>query len=244
MRFAMLLPMGVVVGVRLLLLARRSRQLPEIVLGSGLLIVAFAGLPLAAMGRIPATVGTPLGHTVFAVGIGFVMLGLALLYVFTWRVFRPDSRWALSFVVVAACVLAVVGFGIAYRGSQGSSLAEILPRTRGWALAIMAMVGLQFAWSAGESFLYFRSLRRRLALGLADPVVVNRFLLWGLSAAASALLCGGLALCVRVGMTILTDATPLNLIALTGSVASVSSFLTFFPPETYQRYLRRRVGQH
>jgi hypothetical protein len=56
------------------------------------------------------------------------------------------------------------------------------------------------------------------------------------------MLCGGLAFCVQAGMIILLDSIPLNIIALTGSVASVSWFLTFFPPATYQRFLRGRAA--
>ncbi len=249
MRLAMLLPIGVfvailaLVGVRLLVLARSTRELPELALGSGLLLIAFAGMPLAALGRIPASVGTALGHTAFAVGIVVVTAGLALLYVFQWRVFRANSRWARGFVALAALVLATVGFGSAWQGAQASSLAEILVRTRSWSLAIMGLVTLQFVWGAVESFVYHRALRRRLAIGLADPIVVNRFLLWGLSSAAGATLCGGLALCVLAGMTIMVDSLPLNLIALMGCVSSVSWFLTFFPPEAYQSFLRRRAPQ-
>lgn len=247
MRFAMLLPIGVfvvmlgIVGVRLVLLARRTRQLPELALGAGLLLLAFVGLPLATLGRIPATVGTPLGHFIFAVGIFVVMVGLSLLYVFTWRVFRADSIPARIFVIAITLVLFVVAGGISYRASLGSSLPEILSLARNWSLAIMGLVALNFAWGGCESFAYYAALRRRLALGLADPVVANRFLLWGLSGAATAILCGGLALCVRAGMAIVVDAIPLSLVALTGSVASVTWFLTFFPPEAYQRLLRGRA---
>jgi hypothetical protein len=49
----------------------------------------------------------------------------------------------------------------------------------GWAGRTAAALGIAF-----ESFRYWRMLRRRLRLGLADPVVTNRFLLWGIWARA------------------------------------------------------------
>ena len=52
----------------------------------------------------------------------------------------------------------------------------------GWLGRTMAIFGVAF-----ESFRYWRMLRRRLRLGLADPVVTNRFLLWAVWAACSTL---------------------------------------------------------
>lgn len=247
MRFAALVPIGLfvvflgILGVRLLLLARRTRELPEICLGFGLVFVALVGTPLAAIGRIPATVGTPLGHLVFAIGMLVVVTGLGLLFVFTWRTFRPNQAWARSLACSACLGLSVVGFGISYAGSQASEPAEILSLTRGWALGIMAMVALNFAWSGIESISYYRLYRRRLALEMADPVLVNRFFLWGVSALGAALLCAGLALCLLARLSVLTDALPVTLIAATGSVMCVSWSLTFFPPSSYQGFLRRRA---
>ena len=43
------------VGLRLLLLARRTRQLPELALGMGLTLVGLLGMPPAALGRAPHT---------------------------------------------------------------------------------------------------------------------------------------------------------------------------------------------
>ena len=43
------------------------------------------------------------------------------------------------------------------------------------------MVVLAFAWGGFEALRYFFLLRRRQALGLADPVVTNRFLLWAIA---------------------------------------------------------------
>ena len=38
---------------------------------------------------------------------------------------------------------------------------------------------LPCVWASTEAFLQYRSVRRRLALGLCDPVACNRLLLWG-----------------------------------------------------------------
>ncbi len=36
------------------------------------------------------------------------------------------------------------------------------------------------AWACYESLRYYRSMHRRQTLGLADPIVANRFLLWSI----------------------------------------------------------------
>ena len=48
----------------------------------------------------------------------------------------------------------------------------------------VGMVGYSscFLWSAIEGFVHHRNARKRMALGLADPVVTNRFFVWACSA--------------------------------------------------------------
>ena len=36
-----------------------------------------------------------------------------------------------------------------------------------------------YLWTSVESLTWWRRMHRRVALGLADPVVANRFFLWG-----------------------------------------------------------------
>jgi hypothetical protein len=84
--------------------------------------------------------------------------------------------------------------------------------------------------------------RRRLALGLSDPVMVNRFILWGISSVAAALLCGGLILCALANWVIVRDPVPLTILAATGSITCLTGSLTFFPPRVYQEYLRSRTA--
>ena len=41
--------------------------------------------------------------------------------------------------------------------------------------------GIALLWGGTESLRYWRLLRKRIALGLADPIVARRFLLWGVA---------------------------------------------------------------
>lgn len=247
MGIAAVLPLGVffatamVVAVRLLRLSRRTRQLPEFSIGAGVVLIAALGLPLSAAGRIPATVGTPLGNVVFAVGLYVACAGIALLFVFTWSVFRAGPGWARTGVCVAAVLLAVLATGLIHAGSQGGALADILPRTRPWAIGIVTMLVLAFGWTGVESIRCYRQLQRRQQLGLGDPVVMNRFLLWGIGAWTAVFLCVAIAGFLHAGVAVLVDPVGLTTMALAGVVMSATWYLTFLPPESYLRFVQERA---
>jgi hypothetical protein len=92
-------------------------------------------------------------------------------------------------------------------------------------------------WTAVEALLYYNTLKKRQTLGLADPVIVNRFLLWGASAVALSCLCGGILVCQVLGMMVLRDVIPAYAVGLCGMIASVTWYLTFFSPEWYRRLI-------
>lgn len=232
---------GAVVGERLLRLSRRTRQLPEQAIGLGLVLITVIGAPMSAAGRLPALVSTPLGDGLFGLGLASALGGIALLFVFTWRVFRPDAEWAKGVVGLAALAACIDWLGLVLASQRGQTLDEILPHTRPWSLAIVGLVALAFVWSSAESLRYHARLRRRLALGLADPVVVNRFLLWGISGVATVVMLGMIVACILAGQAPLRDPLPMTAIAAAGNVASASWYLAFLPPPGYLRWVRRRA---
>src|SRR5262249_12632564 len=88
------------VGIKLLLLARRTRQLPEFLVGLGCALVGLLGYPLAmcsGFGRGPVS-AVHLG--VWAVGVVLMDAGLASIYAFNAHVFRPGKPWARGLVVL------------------------------------------------------------------------------------------------------------------------------------------------
>jgi hypothetical protein len=249
MRYTAMIPiviffgMTVAVGLRLLSLWWRTRELPELCIGLGIVLISVVGMPVSVLGRLPNMVGTSFGNVVFAVGLSVACGGIALLFAFTWRVFRPEALWARSGMLAASLAIAVLDLGLIDAASGGSTLSEVLPRTRPWAVGIVSMVVLAFAWGGFESLRYFARLRRRQALGLADPVVTNRFLLWAIADWTAVVLCGSVASFLLAGRAVLIDPLALCTIALTGTVMSVTWYLTFFPPAAYLRYVNQGVGE-
>ena len=102
------------------------------------------------------------------------------------------------------------------------------------------MVGYaaSFLWTAVEGLVHHRSALRRLALGLADPVVANRFLLWGLFG----LMATGINVTSALGNLLGLDPTrsPVVLfpMGVLGGFASIAMSLAFFPPAWYVGWLR------
>jgi hypothetical protein len=105
-----------------------------------------------------------------------------------------------------------------------------------------ALVVVPYAWTAFESIRYYDRMRRRVRLELADAVVCNRFLLWGLTSlfviAGVALNSAALALHVNV------FETPSILFAssLTGLAQAVLLLLAFLPPPSYLAWVRTRTA--
>jgi hypothetical protein len=101
-------------------------------------------------------------------------------------------------------------------------------------------ITLSFGWACIESGRYHFLLRRRLRIGLADPVVTDRF---GLYAAATCLavvtnVCGQLYW--WLGVEMLTDALGSALLLVLGAGSTVLMWLAFLPPRAYLERVRAR----
>jgi hypothetical protein len=232
-----------VVGIRLLRLWQKSHETPELMLGFGLVLMSCVAIPLTGVGRIPSIALQPVGRAAFALGIFCVAGGMLLVVAFTREVFRRDATWAAWLLGMTALGVVTQASWIAWANLTGASLAEILAQMRPAALALLATLALCFAWSSAESFVYYKTMRRRLALGLADPVLTNRFLLWALAGTAAAVLVAVLISCMLDGRVILRDQLSLNAIAAIGTLMSGAWYLTFFPPAGYQRLIESRAGK-
>jgi hypothetical protein len=94
-------------------------------------------------------------------------------------------------------------------------------------------------WSGYEAFRFHGLMRRRLQLGLADPLVTNRFLLWGLAQIAAL---AGLSMRVLdahgVGVQVAAVVMP-----TAGLASAVAYWITFFPPEAYRRRFAAASGE-
>jgi hypothetical protein len=223
-------------GARLLWLARRTRQLPELALGGSLLLMGAIGYPLAVAVRRGAFGADATAAWILAGALAVQNVGCFGVFVLNWRVFRPGEPWAAALTGAgAAALLASVAAPALAAGTSGPA------NEGGWYYAGLAARASGFAWAAVESLGYHGRMRRRLALGLADPVVTDRFRLWGIASAATVI---GFAIffAARLAGPHMAESPPvLAATSCVGLVAATSLWLAFLPPEAYVRRLAARA---
>ena len=74
-------------------------------------------------------------------------------------------------------------------GSVWSGDLEGFSVSSPWFWAEWTGYTLPFVWAGAEALAHHRRARRRLQLGLCDPLVCNRYLLWGSFGVAQVLVC-------------------------------------------------------
>jgi len=231
-------------GIRLLRLAQRTRQLPELLLATNFLGNLFLGYLLLVAGLVVSLEPNfpwP-GAVAPLLGVGYLVssIGLSAIFFFTWVVFRPRSRWARAL----ACALAIGVFagylGYAAEGGLAHGRFEGF-----WFWLHYGTLTLGVTWVAVEPLRYYRDMRRRLALGLADPIVANRFLLWGGGSL------GRLAMVIVGFVPAFLDSLPVGTqgpvttailiaAAVLGVFTAASYWLAFFPTRSYTRHVLAR----
>lgn len=219
-----------VAGVRLLWRGRGAGRIHERLLG----VTCFFGGPLGYVPLILVVSGaTPdtWTRTLRSFGHANLELSAIALYAFTCRVFRPQARAASLAAGTASLALVVTWLGLVFvdrlehRVLSGSI----------WYWCDFVLRGAAYAWAAIESLRHHAAARRRLALGLVEPIVVDRFRLWGIAMTAISAMFVNAAI-----MATVFDGSPTPLWYLVDGACAVIAagaiWVTFFPP---RRYLAR-----
>jgi hypothetical protein len=225
---------GGVIGARLLAMARQTRQLPELLIGTGIFVYSSLALPaLLIMGLPWLSVGAARSFQLLQQFANFVTL--SAIVVFTWQVFRPDARWARVLAVAGIACAAVASWGSVSVAPEAQGASAMPAEVRPYISLMVLVWGGAFLWTGLESLRYHAMMRRRLALGLADPVVCNRFLLWAV---------WGISCCVLdllnlsynlAGLDFSRHPAPLLTICVSCLVSTAVWYLAFLAPESYVR---------
>jgi hypothetical protein len=227
---------SLVVSVRLLALARRTRQLPEFLIGLGLLLMGGVGYPLFTVARLlgdapSLQASLHAGHALLS------LMGQSAIAVFTWRVFRSDAAWARAAVVVFATTMA----GLLLWQTVAPGWRVLAASDRGpwtylpiWTLFVLA-------WAGIESLLYHAKLRKRFLLGLVDAATTDRLRLWSIAMLA-AFATSFLAWALRaLGIEMTPTLTGL-IVGPLGIVSACAMWLAFLPPDRYLHWVLARAG--
>ncbi|MBW2291883.1 MAG: hypothetical protein JRG94_06185, partial [Deltaproteobacteria bacterium] len=126
-------------------------------------------------------------------------------------------------------------------GIGSADMQTAQAQVRPYAIAIIVLQILGFVWTSAESFRYWGMQKRRLRLGLANPVVVERFLWWALSNLATAILGASLIGTLLSGKMVMRDPFSLFVLNVTGTVLCFTWGLSFFPPKFYVRWVEARA---
>jgi len=229
--------MSSLVGVRVLLLARQTRGVPELLMGAGMVSIATLGYPLTLVAGFGGPSGA-MNLALYAAGSFLTQLGITLIYAFTWQVFRPAAGWARGLVAAGSAIMlaSLVGTTAALARADASVPSHVAAQA--WLGVGMVGYTAGFLWTAIEGLLHYRSALRRVAFGLADPVVANRFLLWGFFG----LMATGINFSSALGNWLGIDPSrsPVVLVPMgvLGAFASLAMSLAFFPPARYLDWLR------
>ncbi len=211
-------------GVRLLRLSRRTGARPELWLGLAFLSAGGSAwlIPLAATDGLPAATAR----------------SLALARVRSLpRLFTPTRALALA---AARCRERAAAVAVIASGMP-------LPIGRVGLFVLLARCAV-LLWLFAESAFYAQRMRRRIRLGLGDPLVANRFPLWAIW--TGALACIPLfVLSLRV-LGVVEAPVPgaplpaavraiIAVLGAGGATALVARWLAFFPPATYRSWIER-----
>lgn len=205
------------VGVRLLVL-RSTRGEPLRLLGAGLLFgcgVNHALMLLLAL--VPA--GAPLRRALVVGAILCTGSGATAMSRFNHAVYHPKSALLHAVTAMIATYFAVQA------GARLLSLELQGPLSGNVVFAVLLAV---YGWSAWEAFGCYAAYRR--APGL-DPLVVQRFLVWGLGGLCAV----GWVLSVWLGGSHLLAR---GLGAVFAPLLAVAVLFAFAPPRWYRRRLR------
>ena len=230
---------SILIGIRLLLLAARTRQLPELCIGLALLLMGGLGYPLIMTARMAIRLGDPTRVGVMALAVVLLGVGTLAVGVFNWRVFRAGERWA-GWAVAAAALSMLACLGLQLR-SPGLEAAAFHNQGLGFRLFLLHS-GVLSGWGACEALLAWARLRRRLRLGLADAVVSERVLLWGIASVASTIVGVTSTVAGFLGINFAATAFGAAVTAPLGLVAAGSMWLAFLPPAAYLRRVRARAA--
>ena len=210
---------SLIAGLRLLLLARRTRQAPEAALGAALFLGGGVGYLLMVLAH--DVLPRALAPMALRAATLCLHAGALLLAIGTAHIFRARDAWGRA--AVAAIGLAL-GFSYTLRMWDVHTIpaapAVFWTDTLGSASA--------YAWSAVEAGRYAALLRRRLRFGLADPAVARRIAMWSAACAAA------VAIHVASGVNrfVVSEGTHPAVLAVSSALglgAAACLWLAFFP---------------
>jgi len=218
------------VGIRLSSLSRRTGGNPERLLGIHYL---FAGVSYLLY-EIPSLIDLPPTWFEFPGRILYA-LAIAPLLLFTRDVFRRSERWASGLIWG---FLTCLSGGIIFSALAGDF--EGYTVTNPWFWAEWVGYTVPYFWIATEAAIASGAAHKRVRLGIGEPLLANRFLLWALFGFLAGV--AGVALVplyIEFEVTGVWPAWGNYFVGGMEFAATAILWLAFFPPAAYRRWIER-----
>jgi hypothetical protein len=224
--------LGLLLGMRLLRLASRTRSAPELAMGLYCLLVSVGTILFAATLNAIAA-GSDRAAPLSAAYTLCIGLGATALAVGIWRIFRPGEAWARALAIGAGVWLGA-SWLLCHLPGKPVLLSDATPTN---ALFVAGRAAV-YACGAFEAFRYGAQLKRRVALGLADPVSAHQIRLWGIAwSCVTVIAAVPILVSLLLGAVSLDSLLALALLTGVNATAWICTWLAFFPPPAYQRWV-------
>lgn len=218
-------------AVPLLRRAKQSDRAAEKLLGITFLLFGisyvFYELPYVLQSDALLVPLSVTGHVIWAVA--GLTTGL-----FTRLVFHPDKAWATRLIAVNLVLLAA-GFVVSGINGDWEGMAPLT--NPGYWLAATGHV-LPCVWVGIAGLTQYANARRRVRLGLCDPVVCNRFLLFGLFGVMQILtIMFEIPMYIEFEKTASVSEWMDQVLGALEMVTILCIWLAFFPPAAYRGWI-------
>ena len=225
---------SLVLGTRLVLLWRRTRELPELTIGLAFWFAGCMGYTAWMILGVLLTSGAPPEQIklVAVAGLGVTLIGAFFNGLGTMLVFRKGVPWAKAFV-------ALVGFSML--ASWGTYVVSPVGASTAMFWMTVVMAAPFYLWGAVESLMLSGVLRKRARLGLADPMVADRSMQFGICSGAVVV-----GIFISYTAQLVYGAAPpvwtATLASLSLLVGAGAIWLGFFPPASHRARVEHSLG--
>ena len=229
------------VGLRLLWLAAHGGGSATLFCGLGFSLIALLGFPMPAIARVGMGPVGEVNVPLALLGSWATAAGMSCFFLFAQQVFRPGVAWAKWAAGLGIAAFVVVTLGTSVALATAPAGADSFLVNWAWGAAVQVLCFACFGWMGAEGFLQWQMSKRRVVIGLSDPIVSNRFLMWGIFGASTTLM-----LVVLVALHLANIHSQSSLIgqlamAFFGVVSSGAAALAFFPPKRWRERILRRA---
>jgi hypothetical protein len=231
-----------IVSIRLLVLSRRTQQLPEFYLGAGFsaMVVSIPLMGISGLGRLSAG---EIDFLTLALGLLLLWLSISTQAAFTWTAFRPRSSWAEHAVMTIAASEAVIVAGALHALGSAPHATPSFEAVYDWMFHLRIPLGIVYAWTMLESLQQYRMARRRNRIGLGDAVTTNRLLLWTLNSAVGVFTVTLSALLHLQKKGPFADPHAAAALGAAGLTGATLLYAAFMPPDWYLRWVRAQASE-